>query len=286
MMHPHYVRHNQRVSDAAVGTVAEEGWRVIRAAVVEFEDRLGGRLVSAYAIGSLAHGGFAPAVSDIDLALLTRTPVPDIAQTIGQATEALARTLALGNRLSVFHSTWEALGDPASGGRFPPIDRFDLVRYGVLVHGPDLRVSHASAPTVGEIRAHAVDSALRRVTPEQLAEDLQQLKANGVTVHDATKLVLWPIRLQHVCDIGQATGNADAVAHYLAIPDAGHRTLAQDALGWRDLPAILDADDARRRIAREIYHLHAEVFQRLAQRNDVPRHHELAERTQQLSGRT
>jgi hypothetical protein len=259
------------------------GWDVIEAAVAAAEERLGDRLASAYAIGSLAHGGFSPAVSDVDLALLTGEPVEDIADVVEEIQDEVAGTWELGARLSVFHAPWAEFGGPPEGARFPPIDRFDLVRYGILVGGTDLRGAHATLPGAGEIRGHAVESALRRVTPEGLDADLGQLAAGGVSVPDATKAVLWPIRLQHVCDIGQATGNADAVAHYVALPDAGHSALAQDALAWRDLSAIPDPEDALARIDSEIRDLHVEVFRRLGARLEIPRRDELIERADQLS---
>jgi hypothetical protein len=262
------------------------GWDVIEAAVAAAEERLGDRLASAYAIGSLAHGGFAPAVSDVDLALLTGEPVEDMAAIVGEIQDEVAGTWELGARLSTFHAPWAEFADPPEGARFPPIDRFDLVRYGILVVGTDLRGAHATLPSAGEIRAHAVESALRRVTPEQLDADLAQLATDGVTVPDATKAVLWPIRLQHVCDIGQATGNADAVAHYISLPDAGHRALAQDALAWRDLTAVPDPADALARIDGEIRDLHVEVFRRLGARAEIPRRDELIERADRLSAAT
>jgi hypothetical protein len=271
-----------------VGTVSIEdreraGWDVIEAAVAAAEERLGDRLASAYAIGSLAHGGFAPAVSDVDLALLTGEPVEDIGPIVEEIQDEVAGTWELGARLSIFHAPWAEFGDPPEGSRFPPIDRFDLVRYGILVGGTDLRGSHATLPGAGEIRAHAIESALRRVTPEQLDADLGQLAAGGPSVSDATKAVLWPIRLQHVCDIGQATGNADAVAHYVSLPDAGHGALALDALAWRDLSAIPDPEAALARIDGEVRDLHVEVFRRLGARAEIPRRAELIERADQLS---
>ena len=258
------------------------GWDVIEAAVAAAEERLGGRLASAYAIGSLAHGGFAPAVSDVDLALLTGE-VDAMAEIVDEIQDEVAGTWELGSRLSIFHAPWAEFGDPPEGARFPPIDRFDLVRYGILVGGTDLRATHATLPGTEEIRRQAVESALRRVTPEQLDADLGQLAAGGVSVPDATKAVLWPIRLQHVCDIGQATGNADAVAHYRSLADAGHSALAQDALGWRDLRAIPDPADAIARIDGEIRDLHVEVFRRLGARAEIPRRDELIERADLLS---
>lgn len=259
------------------------GWDVIEAAVAAAEERLGDRLLSAYAIGSLAHGGFAPAVSDVDLALLTGEVDGGMAEVVEEIQDEVAGTWELGARLSIFHAPWTEFDDPPEGARFPPIDRFDLVRYGVLVGGTDLRGAHATLPGVAEIRAHAIESALHRVTPEQLDADLGQLAAGGVSVHDATRIVLWPVRLQHVCDIGQATGTADAVDHYRSLPDAGHGVLAQDALAWRDLTAVPDPDEALARIDAEIRDLHVEVFRRLGARPEIPRRDELIERADRLS---
>ncbi len=258
------------------------GWDVIDAAVAAAEERLEDRLASAYAIGSLAHGGFAPAVSDVDLALLTGGPVEDMTAIVEEIQDEVAGTWELGSRLSIFHAPWAEFDDPPEGARFPPIDRFDLVRYGVLVGGSDLRGAYATLPGAGEIRAHAIESALRRVTPEQLDADLGQLAADGVNVRYATKAVLWPIRLQHVCDIGQVAGNADAVAHYVSLPDAAHGELAQDALGWRDRRAVPEPDVALARIDAEVRDLHVEVFRRLGARAEIPRRDELIARADQL----
>lgn len=260
----------------------ESGWRVIDAAVRSARARLGEGLLSAYAIGSLAHGGFSPAVSDVDLALLTDRGVVVAARDL--AADVRASGLALAERLSIFHAPWAAFGDPPPDARFPPIDRYDLVHFGVLVHGTDDRSRFGVAPTASAIREQAVGHALGRVTPAQLAADLRGLEAGGVTVHDATKIVLWPVRLQHVCDTAEATGNAAAVDHYVELPDARHRSLVRDALGWRSLSAMPDPTRALRRIREEIRDLHAEVFSRLADRSDLPRRDELAARGRELAG--
>jgi predicted nucleotidyltransferase len=43
---------------------------VLADAVRAGRESLGGRLLAAYALGSLAHGGFSPLVSDVDVALI------------------------------------------------------------------------------------------------------------------------------------------------------------------------------------------------------------------------
>ena len=263
----------------------EEGWRVIDAAVRTARARLGDGLLSAYAIGSLAHGGFAVSVSDVDLALLTdqrrgrrmRALVAAITDDVANDT-----ALALRGRLSVFHTPWARFADPSPKARFPPIDRYDLVHFGVLVDGADLRDTYATAPSADEIRAQAVESALRRVTPQALGAELRALEDEGVSVHDATKLVLWPVRLQHVCDAGEATGNRAAVDHYLKLSDARHRQLVADALAWRDLATLVEPAAAQRRIRREIHDLYVEVLERVGRLPGAPRRDEIIRRAQQI----
>jgi hypothetical protein len=273
------------MAERSIEPGTEPGWLIIDAAVRSAQDRLGGGLLSAYAIGSLAHGGFSTTVSDVDLALLTDHRSDRDTSGIVAAVAAEVRDTGhpLAGRLSLFHAPWTTFCNPPDDARFPPIDRYDLVHYGILVHGTDLRTAHATAPTAEQIRTQAVDSALRRITPDQLAADLRQLNDRGVTVHDATKIVLWPVRLQHVCDTGPATGNATAVEHYLQLPDARHRPLVRDALAWRDLPTIHDPGKALQRITDEIHDLHSEVLARLSQQPGVPRSDDLAQRAQQLT---
>jgi hypothetical protein len=263
----------------------EEGWLVIDAAARSARDRLGDGLLSAYAIGSLAHGGFRTAVSDVDLALLTddRTDRDTRAIVAAIAVEMSDASHALAHRLSIFHAPWAAFSDPPPDARFPPIDRYDLVHHGVLIAGSDLRSTFATAPSAGQIRAQAVDCALRRVTPDQLDGELRDLTDGGVTVHNATKTVLWPVRLQHVCDTGEPRGNAAAVEHYLQLPDGRHRSLVRDALAWRDQVTVPDPGTVRERITDEILDLHAEVFERLSLKPDIPRHDKLGHRVAQLT---
>ncbi len=146
---------------------SDEGWRVIEAAVAAAHHRLGEGLASAYAIGSLAHGGFSPAASDVDLALLTTADcaieMASVADAIGG--EVRARVSGeLAERLSVFHVPWPEFRSPPPGSRFPVIDRQDLVGCGLLVHGEDLRARFAALadPTPARRRHSHRDRQPRR----------------------------------------------------------------------------------------------------------------------------
>src|SRR5947209_15859977 len=104
-----------------------DGWRVARAAIDDLADRFRSRLVSAYVIGSLAHGGFEPAVSDVDVAVLLdvcSSEVPElVAEAVSAAQERLGSDLA--RRLSVFYGDWQTFAGPSPPARLDAIDRLD-----------------------------------------------------------------------------------------------------------------------------------------------------------------
>ena len=80
-----------------------------------FRAQLGERLIGAYLIGSLAHGGFSHRYSDIDIALITEIGLDTAALSTlrGLAAECDA---TLSQKLSVF---WSDRG--FTMGRFPPL---------------------------------------------------------------------------------------------------------------------------------------------------------------------
>ncbi len=80
-----------------------------------YRDAFGERLVAVYALGSLAHGGFSPLVSDVDLGLVLAEP---LAASDAGAVERVAAALRAGGsplheRLSVFWGTPATLGGEA-----------------------------------------------------------------------------------------------------------------------------------------------------------------------------
>ena len=114
------------------------GEAALVAAVAQARATWGKRLLAAYALGSLAHGGFSQLVSDVDLGLVLSAPLDE---GDGQRVAALGHglSLPLADRLSVFWGSRATLEGDASIGRFPPLDRLDLIRYGRLLLGKDVR---------------------------------------------------------------------------------------------------------------------------------------------------
>lgn len=120
---------------------ADQGEAVLVRAVAAYRAALGPRLIAGYALGSLAHGGFSPLVSDVDLGLILEDPVRVKDRLTIRTVARSVKTggSALDQRLSVFWGTPATLQGQSRRGRFPPLDRLDLLDYGRLLTGTDAR---------------------------------------------------------------------------------------------------------------------------------------------------
>ncbi|MDQ1492381.1 MAG: hypothetical protein QOJ23_4895 [Actinomycetota bacterium] len=144
----------------------DQGEAVLAEAVAAARAALGARLMAAYALGSLAHGGFSPLVSDVDLALvLTDPPTSADPETLRLLAETVkAGGSPLHQRLSVFWGTPATLRGETDGGRFPPLDRLDLLQNGRLLAGDDVR-SDLPAPTGDDLMVAGAEFALDFLGP-------------------------------------------------------------------------------------------------------------------------
>ena len=99
------------------------GESVLADAVAAYRVALGDRLLAAYALGSLAHGGFRELVSDVDLGLIVADPLgPGDSDTIeGVAAAEKAKDSVLHSRLSVFWGTPCTLRGELCAGRHPHV---------------------------------------------------------------------------------------------------------------------------------------------------------------------
>lgn len=236
---------------------AEPGWQVARVACQRASAAFGARLISVYAIGSLAHGGFATAVSDIDIAVLVdhcdESVPPLITAAVTSSREQLGPGLA--DRLSIFYGDWESFGAPPAAARLGAIDRLDLIEHGVLMQGVDRRARNGVRPTRDELVAETVDFLPHW---EAQPRDPDQLIAAGARV--LTKNVLFPVRFLYTHATGRAGANQDAVAWYCE-QGGPHADLAQAALDWRsgDVEPVV----ARALLERHLDGLYAECRQAL-----------------------
>lgn len=214
------------------------GERVLADAVRLAVEAWGTRLVAAYALGSLAHGGFSVHVSDVDLGLVLSDPLesPD-----EEAVASLANTMqaggdSLADRLSIFWGTPATLSGEATGGRFPPLDRLDLKQYGRLLLGQDIRAG-LPTPTQRELTIAGATYALQTLsTPEVIAELQNPATLAGAGVRPLTKMVLFPVRFLFTARTGHIGRNQAAVEHFTAHESGPAADLARAALAWRDQP--------------------------------------------------
>ena len=224
-------------------------------AVAAYRGALGDRLLAAYALGSLAHGGFSELVSDVDLGLIVEDPLqPDDQERIEAVADAeKAKGSELQSRLSVFWGTPSTLRGDQVGGRFPPLDRLDLLESGRLLAGSDTARSTLPRPSSRElivtgaefaldylagvrsgVSAEGVSLGSMRLAGDDAVEEIRTpASLVGRGVGRVTKLVLFPVRSLYTAATGRVGTNDAAVDHYLESSDAPSPELVAAARDWR-----------------------------------------------------
>jgi len=253
----------------------DRGEAVLVRAVAAYRAALGSRLVGGYALGSLAHGGFSPLVSDVDLGLILEDPVRVTDRlTIRTAARSVrAGGSALDQRLSVFWGTPATLQGQRRGGRFPPLDRLDLLEYGRLLTGTDAR-SAVARPDRTELLVAGAEFALGYLGRTTEIRTPSRLVSAGP--RRVTKIVLFPVRFLFTAQTGQVGTNTLAARHYLARPDAPATSLVAAALAWRLEPP---ADgEAAALLGRELVPLYVHYIDDHIARLRAVGHRRLADR--------
>jgi hypothetical protein len=250
------------------------GEAVLTRAVSAYRNALGSRLIAGYALGSLAHGGFSALVSDVDLGLVLRDP-PAMRDRL--TIRAVARSVkaggpALDQRLSVFWGTPATLAGQRRGGRFPPLDRLDLLEHGRLLTGQDARAA-AARPDHAELLVAGAEFALgylggaaqlrswarlRRPDGSALTEIRTPARLVSRGPRRLTKIVLFPARFLFTAETGQVATNARAAEHYAVGANRPAATLVTAALAWRLEPP--PADEAIALLSRELIPLYIDFL--------------------------
>lgn len=275
---------------------AREGEAVLVRAVAAYRAVLGSRLIAGYALGSLAHGGFSPLVSDVDLGLILEDPVraTDRLTIRSVARSVRAGGSALDQRLSVFWGTPATLQGQRRGGRFPPLDRLDLLEYGRLLTGTDAR-STVARPDRTELLVAGAEFALgylggaarlpdrlrqRALSSSRDDDVLTQIRTPSRLVSAGprrmTKIVLFPVRFLFTAQTGQVGTNTLAARHYLDSPDAPATSLVAAALAWRLEPP--GDGEAAALLGRELVPLFVHYIDDHIARLRAVGHHRLADR--------
>ena len=211
-----------------------------QAAALKFADalassyraQLGERLIGAYLIGSLAHGGFSRRYSDIDVALITEFALDTTTLTTlrGLAAECDA---TLSQKLSVFWSDRNF-----TMGRFPPLDRIDYLDRAVVLTERE-RVLPVR-PMLDEIHVYLSGAPFANWT-----ENAHRFAGMSALAPDDHKLfirtLLYPARLAYSWSTGLMGSNDDAVAFTREHPPPGMNTdILTRALTYRQAAADPD----------------------------------------------
>jgi len=255
---------------------ADQGEAVLAQAVDAYRDALSSRLIAAYALGSLAHGGFSPLVSDVDLGLILQDPLrmKDRLTIRAVGEDVRVGGPALQQRLSVFWGTPATLQGRARGGRFPPLDRLDLLEHGRLLAGRDAR-DRVARPGQTELLVAGAEFALdnlggARSLPDRLLGWVQLGPHHDDAVREIrnparlvsqgprrmTKIVLFPVRFLFTAATGRVGTNLLAAEHHLASAGAPAAELVAAALAWRLEPPS-DEAAATALLSRELIPLYA-----------------------------
>ena len=228
--------------------MSTEANETARTAALKFADalassyraQLGQRLIGAYLIGSLAHGGFSHRYSDIDVALITELALDTTTLTTlrGLATEC---DTALSQKLSVF---WSDRG--FTMGRFPPLDLIDYLDRAVGLTERE-RILPVR-PTLGEIHVYLSGAPFTNWTEN--AHRFATMSALAPGDHKLfIRTLLYPARLVYSWNTGLMGSNDEAVVFTREHPPPGMNTdILTRALTHRQASADPDELFPARRI--------------------------------------
>lgn len=221
-------------------TDSAAGEAILEIAHNQASKTFGPRIEAAYALGSLAHGGFSALVSDVDFGLILSDPLTEedakLIQEVGASVRASEAPLS--DRLSVFWGSPASLRNGGTPGRFPPLDRLDLIRYGRLLAGRDDLRSGLPVPSHQDLVLAAARMLVGLVERNNLidsAANPAELLAKGPRTY--TKSVLFPVRFLYTARTGEIGRNHDAAHHIVAHHPGSAADLAGAALRWRTEPA-------------------------------------------------
>lgn len=238
-----------------------------------YQDVFTERLAAVYLMGSLAYGGYAPAVSDIDLAVILTGIHDEDPAAMASMGDTLRRRGPLHRKLSVFWCSLPALREGQDDGRFPALDRLELSAHGRLLLGDDV-AGQATRPTARELLLESSRFAIDVLATDEVTDEFRRpdrLLSDPVWF---TKAVLFPVRFLYTTTNtdGRAATNDEAVAWYLAHPQSIAPSLvrlAADVRAGRPLDPAAAAPELAAGLC-PLYRHYIDEQTRLLRRSDAP----------------
>jgi hypothetical protein len=201
------------------------------------------RLVSVFLLGSLAHGGFSLEVSDIDMGLVLEDPLlPSDATRVSEVkAQVVALGLSLADRLSLFWGSTQSLSSSSLQGRFPPLDRLDLILHGQLLAGRDI-VTGLPKPSREELVIGAVQFALETLgKPEEILQVRNPASLAKRGMRHVGKRILFPVRFLYTARTGEV-GRVEAAAEHYCRSGGPAAPAVAEAIRWRSEPSTAKVD--------------------------------------------
>lgn len=235
---------------------------IVEDVAIRAEQLFGPNLQGVFVIGSLAHGGFSPESSDIDLALILKQVDSGTALTVAELREDATAHVhtPLSKRVSIFWSdTAHLRHGQGRHMRLGAVDRADLLLSGVCVRGKELS-DRSTLPTRDELVTEGANFAAEKLDARHLSQSAETLVAGGARA--ASKYVLFPVRLLYTLHTGEIGLNAASAAWYVARGGTS-AALVELALVWRD-HGFHDEQQAIHAISVAGDSLYRELFAELA----------------------
>ena len=211
-----------------------------QAAALDFAGRLvqlcqaelGHELLGVYLMGSLAHGGFSPRYSDIDIALVTEAGLcPRMLDRV--RSQAATLSADWGPKLSVFWTDRHF-----SLGRFPPLDCIDYLDHAVAL--TERQRVQPVRPPLDEIQRYLADAPFANWTDQSrrfAAAEILEPKDRKAYL----RTLLYPARFCYSWMTGRMGSNDDAVAFLRTRPTGLDLSLITSALQCRQVEADPDS---------------------------------------------
>ncbi|WP_103348105.1 hypothetical protein [Amycolatopsis sp. CA-128772] len=193
-----------------------------------YQETFGDRLIGAYLLGSLSYGGYSPAVSDIDLAIILTDVRDGDHAAVSATTEALQGRSPLHRKLSVFWASLPALRAGEDDGRFPALDRLQLADHGRVLLGDDV-TPEVARPEPAQLLLESAKFAIAILATDEVTAEFRhprRLLADKVWF---TKAVFFPVRFLYsgTTASGRAATNDESLAWYLDRTEAPAKSLVR-----------------------------------------------------------
>ncbi|ROR94947.1 nucleotidyltransferase-like protein [Sinobacterium caligoides] len=198
------------------------------------QQAFGDECAAIYIMGSLARGGFSEKSSDIDLGIILKGSLENVADRLEQLRlEVVSRYPSISNNVSIFWGSTASINGTTDEGRYPPFDRLDLIDHSLLLAGEDIR-EELVRPTKKELDIASAEFSISYLgNPKRVEEfhNVSSITAQG-TVY-TSKTILFPARFIYLAKTGEIAGNDVSYRYYVDNFKGADAELVRQGYEWR-----------------------------------------------------